>query len=200
MRTRGRLVKPQIDDYSDTIDNELEVSTALYSNTNNILNSQINSASTSCGNNNYQAPSDAIIMARESSSAKSNSSKGVTSTTKNDLSVSKSKEKSIRNNSDSSQRNKTNLSDIYHDTRWSWGVFLLILILGIGTRFYKVEEPDHVCWDETHFGKMGSWYINRTFFFDVHPPLGKVLSLFDSSLWSRQIVHCKLCIIYKTVS
>jgi hypothetical protein len=36
-------------------------------------------------------------------------------------------------------------------------------------------EPNWVCWDETHFGKMGNWYINRTFFFDVHPPLGKMV-------------------------
>nr|CAH7738251.1 unnamed protein product [Callosobruchus chinensis] len=51
----------------------------------------------------------------------------------------------------------------------------MICVLTVCTRFYKVHEPDHVCWDETHFGKMGSWYINRTFFFDVHPPLGKML-------------------------
>ncbi|XP_031831255.1 protein O-mannosyl-transferase 2 isoform X2 [Nomia melanderi] len=56
-----------------------------------------------------------------------------------------------------------------------WLLFGLIVILTGGTRFYKVTEPQHVCWDETHFGKMGSWYINRTFFFDVHPPLGKML-------------------------
>ncbi|XP_051775823.1 protein O-mannosyl-transferase 2 [Erpetoichthys calabaricus] len=52
---------------------------------------------------------------------------------------------------------------------------LLVLLLSILTRFYKILEPPHVCWDETHFGKMGSYYINQTFFFDVHPPLGKML-------------------------
>uniref|UniRef100_A0A336M336 Protein O-mannosyl-transferase 2 n=1 Tax=Culicoides sonorensis TaxID=179676 RepID=A0A336M336_CULSO len=61
------------------------------------------------------------------------------------------------------------------ESSYRWSIFGLILILTIATRFYKVTEPDHVCWDETHFGKMGSWYINRTFFFDVHPPLGKML-------------------------
>lgn len=60
------------------------------------------------------------------------------------------------------------------DLQW-WLIFGIIVILTAGTRFYKVTEPQHVCWDETHFGKMGSWYINRTFFFDVHPPLGKML-------------------------
>ncbi|XP_973439.1 protein O-mannosyl-transferase 2 [Tribolium castaneum] len=56
-----------------------------------------------------------------------------------------------------------------------WLIFGTICVLTMTTRFYKIAEPDHVCWDETHFGKMGSWYINRTFFFDVHPPLGKML-------------------------
>uniref|UniRef100_T1J5X4 Protein O-mannosyl-transferase 2 n=1 Tax=Strigamia maritima TaxID=126957 RepID=T1J5X4_STRMM len=56
-----------------------------------------------------------------------------------------------------------------------WTVFSIVLILAFTTRLYKISEPDHVCWDETHFGKMGSWYINRTFFFDVHPPLGKMM-------------------------
>ncbi|XP_032689103.1 protein O-mannosyl-transferase 2 isoform X6 [Odontomachus brunneus] len=59
-------------------------------------------------------------------------------------------------------------------TNW-WLLLGCITMLTLLTRFYKVTEPQHVCWDETHFGKMGNWYINRTFFFDVHPPLGKML-------------------------
>ncbi|KAI4900392.1 hypothetical protein NFI96_017768, partial [Prochilodus magdalenae] len=54
-------------------------------------------------------------------------------------------------------------------------LLLSVAALSLCTRFYRITEPPHVCWDETHFGKMGSYYINRTFFFDVHPPLGKML-------------------------
>ncbi|KPU75029.1 uncharacterized protein Dana_GF21197, isoform C [Drosophila ananassae] len=69
-----------------------------------------------------------------------------------------------------------NASDSSNKANWNWGLLLAtVFLITFATRFYKVTEPDHICWDETHFGKMGSWYINRTFFFDVHPPLGKML-------------------------
>lgn len=61
----------------------------------------------------------------------------------------------------------------HNRTVWLW--FGAVVLLTLVTRFHNVTQPEHVCWDETHFGKMGSWYINRTFFFDVHPPLGKML-------------------------
>ncbi|OWA53818.1 Protein O-mannosyl-transferase 2 [Hypsibius exemplaris] len=50
----------------------------------------------------------------------------------------------------------------------------VLTVLGFLTRFYKIELPRKVCWDETHHGKMASWYFDRTFFFDVHPPLGRM--------------------------
>ncbi|KAK2104511.1 Protein O-mannosyl-transferase 2 [Saguinus oedipus] len=61
-----------------------------------------------------------------------------------------------------------------------WALLALVTLLSFATRFYRLDEPPHICWDETHFGKMGSYYINRTFFFDVHPPLGKAKPVKES--------------------
>uniref|UniRef100_A0A3B4B502 Protein O-mannosyl-transferase 2 n=1 Tax=Periophthalmus magnuspinnatus TaxID=409849 RepID=A0A3B4B502_9GOBI len=66
-------------------------------------------------------------------------------------------------------------SDLYGGQTSSKVLLPVVAGISFSTRMYKILEPPHVCWDETHFGKMGSYYINRTFFFDVHPPLGKML-------------------------
>lgn len=52
---------------------------------------------------------------------------------------------------------------------------LLVTTASLATRLYNVSFPAHVCWDESHFGKHASYYMNGSFFFDVHPPLGKML-------------------------
>ncbi|CAH0728120.1 unnamed protein product, partial [Brenthis ino] len=79
------------------------------------------------------------------------------------------------------EKNK-NRPSVSSNTKLWWITFGILCGATFLTRFYKVLEPDHVCWDETHFGKMASWYINRTFFFDVHPPLGKMLIALSGKL------------------
>ncbi|EJD47938.1 glycosyltransferase family 39 protein [Auricularia subglabra TFB-10046 SS5] len=55
------------------------------------------------------------------------------------------------------------------------------IVLGILTalafclRFYKLSHPDEVVFDEVHFGKFAAYYVKREYYFDVHPPLAKLL-------------------------
>nr|XP_012215361.1 PREDICTED: protein O-mannosyltransferase 1 [Linepithema humile] len=51
----------------------------------------------------------------------------------------------------------------------------ILLIAGICTRLYRLEEPRSIVFDELHYGKYVGLYMKRTFFFDSHPPLGKQL-------------------------
>ncbi|KAL6886513.1 glycosyltransferase [Trichoderma longibrachiatum] len=54
----------------------------------------------------------------------------------------------------------------------------LVTILGFVTRFWGISHPDEVVFDEVHFGKFASYYLQRTYFFDVHPPFAKLLFAF----------------------
>ncbi|SCU91697.1 LAME_0E13498g1_1 [Lachancea meyersii CBS 8951] len=55
-----------------------------------------------------------------------------------------------------------------------WTVTLVAFIV----RFKELPYPREVVFDEVHFGKFASYYLERTYFFDVHPPFAKMLIAF----------------------
>ncbi|EDO30753.1 predicted protein [Nematostella vectensis] len=54
-------------------------------------------------------------------------------------------------------------------------IWTVMVGLSLGTRLWQLSTPKHVVFDEVHFGKFTNFFMQHKYFFDVHPPLGKLL-------------------------
>ncbi|CEP16196.1 hypothetical protein [Parasitella parasitica] len=51
----------------------------------------------------------------------------------------------------------------------------VLFIVSLPVRLKNISNPDQVVFDEVHYGQYASYYITQRFFFDIHPPLAKML-------------------------
>ena len=73
------------------------------------------------------------------------------------------------------ERRASAMTDVHESTRMSKVMVAGLFALGLVTRFVMLNYPRQVVFDEYHFGKFVSGYVTGQYFFDIHPPLGKLL-------------------------
>ncbi len=54
-------------------------------------------------------------------------------------------------------------------------LILIIIGLSTATHFAFFGHPNETVFDEVHFGKFVNGYLSHKYFFDIHPPLGKLM-------------------------
>lgn len=54
-------------------------------------------------------------------------------------------------------------------------LFFIIIFLAFFTRLFFLIYPSEVVFDEVYFGKFVSAYFSGKYYFDIHPPLGKLI-------------------------
>ena len=58
----------------------------------------------------------------------------------------------------------------------------ILTVVSLILHFWQIQFPNTVVFDEVHFGNFTNWYIKSEFFFDIHPPLGKLIMFFFANL------------------
>lgn len=69
---------------------------------------------------------------------------------------------------------------------------LIILILVIITRLINLSWPDWQVFDEIYYNNFARDYLNRIYFFDVHPPLGKLFITLGEIIFPNSIIGWRI--------
>jgi len=56
-----------------------------------------------------------------------------------------------------------------------WVLILILLVLASVTRFLYLGHPNQTVFDEVYFAKWVTNYYDGEFYFDIHPPLAKMM-------------------------
>ncbi|HRU35991.1 MAG TPA: phospholipid carrier-dependent glycosyltransferase [Candidatus Paceibacterota bacterium] len=56
-----------------------------------------------------------------------------------------------------------------------WVLIMILLVLASATRFLYLGHPKEMVFDEVYFAKWVTNYYNGQFYFDIHPPLAKMM-------------------------
>ncbi|KAI9098296.1 Dolichyl-phosphate-mannose-protein mannosyltransferase-domain-containing protein [Phlyctochytrium arcticum] len=91
-------------------------------------------------------------------------------------------EKTVKNASPSKKHLKNvppptppaTLAAVSSDTLYNIAL-VIVTILSFASRCWRIGDPAEVVFDEVHFGKFASYYLRGEYYFDVHPPLGKLM-------------------------
>src|SRR3954469_10470483 len=61
--------------------------------------------------------------------------------------------------------------------------FIVLTVLSAAMHLWRLFTPKVVVWDEIHFEHHAGRYLAGTHYFDVHPPLGKLLYAAEARLF-----------------
>ncbi len=54
-------------------------------------------------------------------------------------------------------------------------LILILFVFSVATHFAFYGKPNELVFDEVYFGKFASGYFTGNYYFDIHPPLGKLI-------------------------
>lgn len=81
-------------------------------------------------------------------------------------------------------------------SKWSknkyWWLIFIIMVIVVIARLVNLSWPDWQVFDEIYYNNFARDYLTHIYFFDVHPPLGKLFITFGEVIFSKSIIGWRI--------